>query len=176
MELWMGFPRKSVGKESACNAGDPGLIPELGRSSGRGNGNPLCYSCLENPKDRGAWQATVHRVERVGHDLTTKEREMDCETNFFTIMNTSAIIFHSLAKAEVLIHNNKQLEFTQKHTYAQTHTCPSQRGRRQPEIISLSNLEGCRYSQLICSPMVLFAAPRTIARQAPLSMKFSREE
>ena len=114
----MGFPHKSVVKESACNAGDPGLIPELGRSSGGGNGNPLCYSCLENPKDRGAWQATVHGVERVGHDLATKEREMDCETNFLTIMNTSAIIFHSLAKAEVLIYNNKQLEFTQKHTYA----------------------------------------------------------
>ena len=56
----MGFSRSTVGKESACNAGDPGLIPGLGKSSAEGNGNPLQYSCLENPMDRGAWQATVH--------------------------------------------------------------------------------------------------------------------
>ena len=49
----------SDGKESACNAGDPGLIPGLGRSSGEGNGNPLQYSCLENSMDRGPWQAIV---------------------------------------------------------------------------------------------------------------------
>ena len=49
-----------------------GLIPGLGRSSGEGNGNPLQYSCLENPMDRGAWQATVHGVARVGHDLASK--------------------------------------------------------------------------------------------------------
>ena len=48
--------------------GDPSLIPELGRSPGEGNGNPLQYSGLENPTDRGAWQATVHGVARVGHD------------------------------------------------------------------------------------------------------------
>ena len=47
---------------SACYAGDQGSIPELGRSPGEGNGNPLQYSCLENPKDGGAWQATVHGV------------------------------------------------------------------------------------------------------------------
>ena len=68
----MGFPHSSVSKESVCNAGDPGLIPGSGRSPGEGNGNPLQYSCLENPTDRGAWWATVHRVARVGHDLVTK--------------------------------------------------------------------------------------------------------
>ena len=56
----MGFPGGSDGKESACNARDRGLIPGLGRSPGEGNGYPLPYSCLENPKDRGAWRATVH--------------------------------------------------------------------------------------------------------------------
>ena len=66
-----GFPGGSDGKESACNAADLGSIPGLGRFPGDGNGNPLQYSCLENPKDRGAWQATVHRVTRVGHDLVT---------------------------------------------------------------------------------------------------------
>ena len=52
------------GKESACSAGDLGVIPRSGRSLGEGNGNPLQYSCLENPMDRGAWQATVHRVTK----------------------------------------------------------------------------------------------------------------
>ena len=49
-------------KVSAYYVGDPGSIPGLGRSPGEGNGNPLQYSCLENPMDRGAWQATVHGV------------------------------------------------------------------------------------------------------------------
>ena len=53
----------SDGRESACNAGDPGLIPGLGRSPGEGNGNSLQYSCLGNPVDRGAW-ATVHGVTK----------------------------------------------------------------------------------------------------------------
>ena len=60
----MGFPSGSDSKESACNVGDLGLIPGLGRSSGEGNDNPLQYSCLENFKDRGTWQATVHGVAK----------------------------------------------------------------------------------------------------------------
>ena len=59
----MGFPYSSVGKESACNAGDLGSIPWLGRSPGERNGNPLQYSRLENPMDRGAWWATVHGLQ-----------------------------------------------------------------------------------------------------------------
>ena len=55
---WLG------GKESACNAGDLGSIPGLGRSPGEGNANPLQYSYLENPMDRGAWWATVHRIAK----------------------------------------------------------------------------------------------------------------
>ena len=51
-------------KVSACDAEDPGLIPGLGRSPGEGNGNPLQYSCLENPMDRGTWWATVHDVAK----------------------------------------------------------------------------------------------------------------
>ena len=54
----------SVDKESACNVGDPGLIPGLGRSSGEGNGNKLQYSCLGNTMDRGDWWAIVHGVEK----------------------------------------------------------------------------------------------------------------
>ena len=50
--------------ETACNVGDAGLIPGLGRSLGEGNGNPLQYSCLGNPMDREAWRATVHAVTK----------------------------------------------------------------------------------------------------------------
>ena len=57
-----GFPGGSDSKESACNVGDLGSVPGLGRYRGEGNGNPLQYSCLENPMDRGAWWATVYRV------------------------------------------------------------------------------------------------------------------
>ena len=62
MDFSMGFPGGSEVKVSACNAGDLGSIPGLGRSPGEGNGKPVQYSCLGNPRDRGAWQATVHEV------------------------------------------------------------------------------------------------------------------
>ena len=77
----------SVSKASANNAGNLGWIPGWGSSPGEGNGNPLQYSCLENPTNRGAWQATVYGIARVGHDLAlsssynfacfcSKQREM----------------------------------------------------------------------------------------------------
>ena len=62
-----GLPRWLSGKESACIAGateNAGLIPGSERSPGGGHGNPLQYSCLENPMDREAWQATVHRIAK----------------------------------------------------------------------------------------------------------------
>jgi len=59
-----GFPGGSDDKESACSAGDPGLIPGSGRFSGEGKGNPLQYSCLENSMDKGAWWATVYGVAK----------------------------------------------------------------------------------------------------------------
>ena len=59
-----GFPGGSDSKEFACNVGDLGSIPGLGRSSGEGNSNPLQYSCLENPIDSGAWKTTVHGVTK----------------------------------------------------------------------------------------------------------------
>ena len=62
--LLMDFPCSSVGKESACNAGDPGLTPGSGRSLGEGKGNPLYYFCLGNPMDREAWWAAVHEVTK----------------------------------------------------------------------------------------------------------------
>ena len=68
-----GLPKWLSDKEFTCQAGDVGLILELGRFPGKGNGNLLQYSCLGNPMDRGYWWATVHRVtKRVRHGLTTK--------------------------------------------------------------------------------------------------------
>ena len=62
------FPCGSDGEESACNAGDLGSIPGLGRSPGEGNGNPLQYSCLENPMDGRAWKVQSVGSQRVGYD------------------------------------------------------------------------------------------------------------
>ena len=61
---YVGFPCSSVSKESACSAGDLGLIPGLGKSPGEGSGNPLQYPCLENLMDRRAWWAAVHGVAK----------------------------------------------------------------------------------------------------------------
>ena len=69
--LW-SFPCSSVGNESASNAGDLGSVPGLGRSPGEGNGNPLEYSCLENPMDCILPGSSIHGVARVRHDLATK--------------------------------------------------------------------------------------------------------
>ena len=66
------FSYRSVHKESACNVGDPVLIPGSGRSPGEGNGNPLQYSFVDNPMDIGTGQATVYGVVGIGHDLVTK--------------------------------------------------------------------------------------------------------
>ena len=60
--MYKGFPGGSDGKESACTAGDLGLIPGSGRFPGEGNSNPLQYYCLKNPMDRGAWRDTVHGI------------------------------------------------------------------------------------------------------------------
>ena len=59
-----GFPAGSEDKASARSAGDPSSVPGSGRSPGRGHGNPLQYSCPENPKDGKAWGATVHRIAK----------------------------------------------------------------------------------------------------------------
>ena len=73
---YLGLPWCLSSKESTCNAGasgDLGSIPGSGRSPGEGNGNPLQYSCLENPTDRGAWQARVHGVARILTQLSNLE-------------------------------------------------------------------------------------------------------
>ena len=64
MNAVLGFPGAADSEESACNSGDLSLIPGSGRSPGEGSGDPFQYSCLENPVDGGAWQATAHRVAK----------------------------------------------------------------------------------------------------------------
>ena len=63
---------------NAGDARDTGFISESGRSPGGGNGNPLQYSCLENPMNKGAWRATVSGVARVGHDLACPHKSIPC--------------------------------------------------------------------------------------------------
>ena len=71
----MDFPSGADGKESACNARDPGSIPGLGRSPGEGNGNPLQYFCLENPIDRGVWWAHKESdMTEYAHTRVNKQR------------------------------------------------------------------------------------------------------
>ena len=70
---------------------DAGLIPGSRRSPGGGNGNPLQYSCLENPVGRGAWRATVHRVTRVGHNLATKPPQGRCQRLYEKMLNPHAV-------------------------------------------------------------------------------------
>ena len=62
-------------KNPPANVVDVGSIPGLGRSAGEGNGNPLQYSCLGNPMDRGTQKATVHGSQGVGHNLATKQQQ-----------------------------------------------------------------------------------------------------
>ena len=71
----LGLPGGSEVKNPPANAGDLGSIPGSGISLGEGNGNPLQSSCLGNPMDRGTWWASVHRITRVGQDLTAKQQQ-----------------------------------------------------------------------------------------------------
>ena len=92
----MGFPGGSEVKTSACNVGDLGSIPGSGRSPGEGNGNPLQYSCLENPMDIGAWWATVHGVAK------SRTRLSDFTFTFFHLMQRA-----NLLEKTVLLRNIK---------------------------------------------------------------------
>ena len=87
--LCMGFPGGSDSKESACNTGDTGLIPGSGRSPGEGDGNPLQYSSLGNPMDRGTWRATVGGVA----NSQTRPSNKDFHTFIFKRKMCQVFIF-----------------------------------------------------------------------------------
>ena len=83
--LSLGFPGSSNNKKSACNGGDLGLIPGLGRSPGGQHGNPLQYYCLENPRDGGAWWAAIYGVShsqtRLKQLSTSSSSQYSCLEN-----------------------------------------------------------------------------------------------
>ena len=79
----MGFPGGSDGKESTCKVGDSGSSPGLGRFPGEGNGSPLQYPCQGNPKDNGAWRATVHEVAK-SRDTTEGLTRTHMDTKAYT--------------------------------------------------------------------------------------------
>ena len=88
-----GLPGGSVLKSLPASAGNLSLTPGLGRSPGEGNGNPLQYSCLENPMDREAWGATVYGVARVGHNLATKPPPPIYITSLVTLFESCIMVF-----------------------------------------------------------------------------------
>ena len=134
----LGFPGGSVVKESACNAGDAGSIPGWGRSPGEGSGNPLHYSCLENPMDREAWWARVPRVKRVGNDLVSKPpwaylstvftlcvrwvvhvhiQRYICNTSFYLIENRLGVYYISNSSNELSLKAHCAFKFDCSHVY-----------------------------------------------------------
>ena len=99
------FPDGSEVKASASNVGDPGSIPGSGRSPGEGNGTPLQYSCLENPKDRGAWQATAYGVAK--SQTQPKQHSTQswyCKDSFrlHTMFPISSSFFHCVLQRHTL--------------------------------------------------------------------------
>ena len=88
----MGFPGGSEVTASAWNVGDPGSIPGLGRSPGEGTGNPLQYSCLENPMDRGAWWATVHGAANSWTRLSDSTHNEQNTQNVFIVFLLPKVI------------------------------------------------------------------------------------
>ena len=97
--IHMGFPGGSDSKESACNAGNLGSVPVLGRSPGGGNGNLLQYSCLENPMDSEAWWATVHG----GHKSQTRlSNETTTTTTTITALQEQPMRMSALASSRII--------------------------------------------------------------------------
>ena len=94
--VFLGFPGGSDSKESARNAGDLGLIPGLGRSPGGGHGNPLQYFCLENPMDRGAWWAKIHRVEKSWARQKQLSTQRELRHVKLVFHNLCVFLFHAL--------------------------------------------------------------------------------
>ena len=110
-------------KESACQAGDEGLIPASGRSPGEGNGNPLRYSCLGNPMDRGAWWGySPWGHKRVGHDIATKRQQrcsIVCAQHGLSIWVVSSLVWWRIMLSQICTYKllcNCSFYFTSANT------------------------------------------------------------
>ena len=156
-----GFPGGSEGKVSAYDVGDLGQIPGLGRSSGEGNGNPLQYSCLENPMDREAWQATVHGVAKSRtrlSDFTSLHQEAVSHDNTYSSHHSySQPLVPSLLKIATADRSlNSQTNFLPDMLYTQGKFqvfCPDHKfflhqNTKQPDKI-------CQPQKIQCSPQVI---------------------
>ena len=94
----LGLPWWLSGKESTCQAGDVDLIPGLGRFPGEGNGNPLQYSCLGNPMDRGAWRAIAFGVKKELDTLSPRALPNKCSAAIIT----NAVLEESIIQCVVM--------------------------------------------------------------------------
>ena len=102
--LTLAFPGGSGSKESACNAGNLGLIPGSGRSPGGGHGNPLQYSCWENSMDRGAWGLTVHKVaKRLSNSYTHTHTQLDSASHQSSCLNPKLMLFLYFKMLDLLV-------------------------------------------------------------------------
>ena len=150
-----GFPRWLSGKESACNAGnarDSGSIPGSGRSPEGGNGNPLQYSCVENPMGRGAWQVTVHRV--------TKSR---------TRLNT-----HALSSVQSL---SRIWLFATPWTAARQASLSITSSRSLPKLMSIESVMPSNHL-ILCRPLLLlpsiFPSIRVFSNESALPIRWQK--
>ena len=164
--IWslIGLPCSSNSKESACNAGDLGSIPGLGRSSGEGNDNPLQYSCLENSMDRGTMSMGLQSIgsQRVGHDWATNPY-----TIRLLIQYDAAAAAKSLQSCPTLCDPRDGSPSVPVILQART---------LEWVAISFSNAWKWKVKMKLLSRVQLLAIPWTAAYQAPLSMGFSRQD
>ena len=177
--LYIQFPGGSDGKVSACNVGDPALIPRLGRFPGAGNGNPLQYSCLENSMDGGAWWATVHGVAKSRtqlSDFTLNLNTLDFEcfncfgfkhTSSFYLLFSHSVMFdffidprdcrlpgssvHGISQARIL--EQIAISFSRGSSCPRDPTCVSEHW--QAETLSLSHLKAPSSPQFLLLLLLL---------------------
>ena len=184
LHLLACFPDGSDGKESACSAGDPNLTLRLGRSPGEGNGNPLQYSCIENPMDRGAWRATVPRVAKSWTRLSNWVRTHKCFSVIFPLQwvdthrcTWPGCSYPAAAAAAKSLQSCRTL-CNPIDGSPPGSSIPGILQARTLEwvAISFSNAWKWKVKVKSLSHVLLLATPWTAAYQAPPSMGFSRQE